>query len=258
MSEAAPFVRSGARAGKGPVTPNPADGALTSEIIRRILLAAQDLDPLELQAQLDLGAAGLGIARCVDEIVLPARQDLRRMPATGERGGLYERLATEAIRAWLSRRRSVAPAPQDTGPILLACGPRDREVVALECLALLLQDRRWPCRVLGARIPPFALTIAAQASEASAVVVMSTDSRGLRQTTVSLRDVDALGVPVFFAGEAFEPGDRWRQLPGRYLGGRMENACSQVVDALTPALPRRSGAADSAGSEPRSEMSSPT
>ena len=56
------------------------------------------------------------------------------------------------------------------------------------------------------------------------VVVMSTESRGLPQAIVALLAVDALGIPVFFAGSAFEPEHSWRQLPGRYLGTRMEGA----------------------------------
>ena len=99
--------------------------------------------------------------------------------------------------------RRVRPPPQDIGPIVLACGPRDRDTITLESLALLLRFHRWPCRVLGARVPTFTLSIAAQAADAIGVVVISTESCNQRQAIVSLRAIADLGIPVFFAGDAF-------------------------------------------------------
>ena len=118
-------------------------------------------------------------------------------------------------------------------------------------MALLLRFERWPCRVLGARVSTFTLTIAAQAAEAVGVVVMSTENRGLPHAVAALLAVDALGIPVFFAGNAFEPEHSRRQLPGRYLGTRMGGACTQLIDMLVPALERRPAAIDSPGFELR-------
>jgi len=216
--------------------------ALAAQIIRCVLRAAQDLDPLGLQAQMDLATAMLGLARCVDEIVIPATQELRRLPATGQRDAAQELMATEALRTWLNHQGSFAPPPQEIGPILLACGPRDRDTVGLESLALLLRCQRWPCRVLGARVSTLTLTIAAQAADAAGVVVISTEGRGLPHAVAALLAVDALGIPVFFAGDAFAPEHSRRQLPGRYLGTRMEGACTQLIDTLAPPVQRRSAA----------------
>ena len=245
VSEAAPSVGGSAPAGQVDAE------APAAQLIRRVLRAAQDLDPLGLQAQLDLGAAVLGLTRCVDEIVILATQELRRMLAGGLCDAAQQLMATEAVRTWLKHRGSFAPSPQEIGPILLACGPRDRDTVGLESLALLLRFQRWPCRVLGARVSTFTLTIAAQAAGAAGVVVMSTEGRGLPQAVAALLAVDALGIPVFFAGNAFEPEYSRRQLPGRYLGTRMGGACTQLIDTLAPALQRRSAAIHSPGSEPR-------
>jgi hypothetical protein len=245
VSEAAPSVGGSAPAGQVDAE------APAAQLIRRVLRAAQDLDPLGLQAQLDLGAAVLGLTRCVDEIVILATQELRRMLAGGLCDAAQQLMATEAVRTWLNHRGSFAPSPQEIGPILLACGPRDRDTVGLESLALLLRFQRWPCRVLGARVSTFTLTIAAQAAGAAGVVVMSTEGRGLPQAVAALLAVDALGIPVFFAGNAFEPEYSRRQLPGRYLGTRMGGARTQLIDTLAPALQRRSAAIHSPGSEPR-------
>jgi hypothetical protein len=158
-------------------------------------------------------------------------------------------MAAEAIRAWLNHLGAFAPPPQEIGPILLACGPHDRDTIALESLALLLRFQRWPCRVLGARVPTFTLTVAAQAADAVGVVVISTESLNRRHAIVSLEAVNALGIPIFFAGEAFEPEHRRQELPGRYLGTLMEGACTLLIDALAPAA--ESAVTDHPGSDVR-------
>ncbi len=242
MSEAAPSVGGGAPTCPAELDDSAEAGAETfaAQIIRGVLQAAQDLDPVGLLAQLDLAAAVLGLARCIDQIVMPATRQLRRLPAAGERDAAQRLLATEAVRTWLNQRGSFGPPPDQLPPILLTCGPRDRDMIGLESLALLLRFQRFPCRVLGARITTFSLTIAARAADAAGVVVMSTDSRGLPHAVVALLAVDAMGIPVFFAGNAFEPEHSRRQLPGRYLGPSMEAACAQLVDTLAPAVRRSS------------------
>jgi hypothetical protein len=203
---------------------------------------SQELDPVDLQAQLDLAASVLGLARCVDDIVMPATRQLRRPPAAGQRNAGQDLMATEAVRTWLNHRGSFAPPPQLVGPIVLACGPRDRETVDLEALALLLRFQRWPCRVLGGRISPFTLTIAARAADAAGVVVSSTDGRGRHHAVVSLKAVEALEIPVFFAGHAFEAADSRQDLPGHYLGTDIAGACALLTTALAPAAQRRPAA----------------
>jgi hypothetical protein len=221
----------------------PATGARNespaAQLIRRILQASQDLDPIELQAQLDRAASLWGTARCIDEILVPATRRLRRMIATGQRDVVQGLMATEAIRAWLNRRASFAPPPQEIGPILMACGPRDLDMVGPESLALLLRFQHWPCRVLGPRTSTFTLTIAALAADAMAAVVFSTEGRGRPQAVVSLRAVDALGIPVFYGGNAFHLQCSRRQLPGRYLGTGIQRACTLLISTLAPADPRR-------------------
>jgi len=203
-----------------------------AQLVRRIVKVSHEFDLTGLEAELDRAAALHGLARCVDEIVLPATRHLRRLLATGRRNGNQELFATEAVRSWLNHQASFAPSPRDMGPVLLACGPRDRRTVDIESLALLLRFQRWPCRVLGARVSTFTMTVAAQASDATGVVVFSTESQGWPNAVVSLRAVDALGVPVFFAGQAFQRAHNRRQLPGQYLGTRAQTACAIVAGAL--------------------------
>ena len=156
----------------------------------------------------------LGLDRCVDDILMPAMQQSPTCWPRVSYDAAQDLMATEAVRSWLNHRRSLAPTPLTIGPILLSCGPRDRQVVVLESLALLLRFRRWPCQVLGARISTFTLTIAAQAAAATGVVVASAEGRGLQHAGNSLRAVAALGIPVFYAGDAFETNPA----AGRYRG----------------------------------------
>jgi hypothetical protein len=253
VTEAAPFVGGGAASGRnhGQPRPDARVGVSTASFIRGILQAAEAFDPLGLRVQLDLAAADLGLAVCVDEIVMPVTQELRRSPATGMRHGSQGLMATEAIRGWLSHRGSFAPRPAATGAIVLACAPREREVVGLESMALLLRYERWPCWLLGARTSTFTLTIAAQAADAAAVVVMAIDRRGLRQAIASVRAVDELGIPVFSAGDAFEPELSRRDMPDRHLGAGIGRACDLLVGTLAPAAGRRSSPVDSSASEGR-------
>ena len=200
--------------------------------------AAAHLDPLGLQAQLDIAVSTVGLVRCVDDVVMPATRQLRRLLETGHRDATQDLMATEAIRTWLSIRGMFAPTPRDIGPILLACGSREAHLVGLESLALLLRYQCLPCQVLGTRVSTFTLTIAAQASDAVAVVVVATESRGLARAMVLLRAVDALGVPVFFAGDAFDAEASRQSAPGRYLGSGIDSACTLLRDSLTPAVQR--------------------
>lgn len=234
MSEAAPSVGGGATIDGDPAEQTTGSGveAISTPFVGRIVQSSADLDPVGLQAQLDLATAVLGLTPCVDEIVTPAVQHLRRLLKAGQRDAAQDRMATEAIRTWINRRASLAPPPLEIGPVLLACGPRDPHAVDLETLALLLRFRRRPCWMLGARVSTFTLTIAAQAADATGVIVLSAEARGLAAAIDSLRAVDALGVPLFYAGSAFEPEPvRW-QLPGLYLGSRWGSACDQVIDTL--------------------------
>jgi hypothetical protein len=244
LSEAAQSVGGGAAIGHSQVAHTAVDGVEgpTGQLIRRVLQASQDIDPLEIQAQLDVAAKVLGLAGCVDQILLPATRQMHQPRTAGQHDGIQDRMATEAVRTWLNHRGAFAPPPQEIGPVLLACGPRDRDTITLESLALLLRFQRWPCRVLGAWVPTFTLTVAAQAANATGVVVVATEIRNQRHAIVSVLAVDALGIPVFLAGNAFEPENLSMKLPGRYLGTSLEGACALLIDSLTPAAQRRSAA----------------
>jgi hypothetical protein len=240
VSEAAPFVGGGATTDHrvSAAHTDPTAEPVAAQILRSMLRAARLLDPVEVQEQLDRAAAAFGIARCVDDIVMPATRRLRRLLANGEQTTAQHLLAIESLRTWLSHRASFAPAPLSIGPIVLACGPRDRDTVGMESLALLLRFQRVPCRVLGARVTPFTLTMAAQAADAMGVIIMASDIRRLPQAVVSLQAAHALDLPVFFTGPAFALEGNRLDLPGQYLGVRLGLGCTIVVDTVLMGLQR--------------------
>jgi hypothetical protein len=233
LSEVAPSVGGGAPTGRHKIGDSDSGTeAIATQVIRKIIRAAGELDPAGVQAQLDTGTAKLSLASCIDRILLPAVGQLQLLRLTGQHDAEQDLLAGEAVRAWLSRRSSFAPPPLDIGPILLACGPRDRQTVVVECLALLLRIRRRPCRLLGARTSIFTLTVAAQAADAMGVVVISMESRARSVAGEALRAVDALGIPVYYAGKSFDSEHNRYDLPGRYLGTQMADACTVLATTL--------------------------
>ncbi len=204
------------------------------ELILRVLDAAERMDAAGIRAQLDLAAAALGLAGCLDDVLLPAMRQVGVWWAAGHCDVAQERMATEAVRAWLDRRSAFAPAPTRSRPILLACGPSDLHTIGLESMALLLRCQGWPCRLLGARTPTATVAAAARASSAAGVIVVSHLASGRLRAVESIRAVHELGIEVFFAGNAFSTPRSRRGVPGRYLGVRIQDACADLTRALEP------------------------
>jgi len=204
------------------------------ELIQLILRAAEKLDAAAIRAGLDEAAASLGLGACMDDVLLPAMRQVGVWWAIGHCDVVQERMATEAVRAWLDRRGAFAPPPTRPRPILLACGPSDLHTIGLESTAVLLRYQGWPCRVLGARTPTVTLTTAAQAAAAAGVVVVSHLATGRLRAVESIRAVSELGIDVFYAGNAFATPRSRRGVPGRYLGVGVEDACATLTRALMP------------------------
>jgi len=204
------------------------------ELIHRILTAAERMDPVGIRARLDEAASTLGLAACLDDVLLPAMRQVGLWWATGHCDVVHERMATEAARAWLDRRTSLAPAPTRSRSILLACGPSDLHTIGLESTALLLRYRGWPCRLLGARTPTLTVATAARASAVAGVIVVSHLASGRLRAIESIRAVHDLDIAVFYAGNAFITPRSRRGVPGQYLGVRIEDACALLTHELAP------------------------
>ena len=193
-----------------------------------ILRASERADPLAVRAALDEAQRAMGLGPCLDDVLLPAMQQVGLWWETGRCTVESEHLTTEAARSWLENVNSFAPVPVRASPIVLACGPTDLHTIGLESLSLLLRYDGWSCRVLGARTSVPAVTTAIHATGAVAVVIVSHLSSGRARAVQALHAADRPGVTVFYAGNAFTAPRSRRNLPGRYLGTRLQQACGLI------------------------------
>ena len=204
----------------------------TGALVHRMLDAAERLDAPTIRAGLDEAVDMLGLAGSIDDVLLPVMRQIGIWWEVGHCDVAQERMATEAVRAWLDKRSAFAPTPTHSRPIVLSCGPRDLHTIGLEAMALLLRFEGWPCRVLGARTPTATVVTAAQATDAAAVVIVSQLATGRRAAVESIEAVDAVGVPVFYAGNSFTVVRSRVRLPGCYLGMAVGAASKLVLDTL--------------------------
>ncbi len=202
------------------------------ELIHQILTAAERLDAASIRGLLDEATGTLGLAACIDDVLLPAMRQIGVWWAVGHCDVVQERMATEAVRAWLDRRSAFAPAPTRPRPILLACGPSDLHTIGLEATAVLLRYQGWPCRVLGAKTSTVTIATAARATAVAGVVVVCHLATGRLRAVESIRAVHDLGIDVFYAGNAFATPRSRRGVPGGYLGVRIEAACAELTREL--------------------------
>jgi len=168
----------------------------------------------------------------LDDVLLPAMKQVGLWWQTGRCDVEQEHLTTEVARAWMEAVVAYAPDPVSPAPIVLACGPTDLHTIGLEAMATLLRYRRWACRSLGARTSVPALTTAVRATDARAVIVVSHLNTGRKRAIQSLHAITEMGAAVFYAGNAFSSPRSRRNLPGIYLGGRLEDACDLIDSAL--------------------------
>ncbi|MCD4536582.1 B12-binding domain-containing protein [Nocardioides sp. cx-169] len=202
--------------------------------VGRMLAASAALDPTAVRAVLDEAVAELGLPAALDSVLMPGMRRVGNLWESGRCDVGQEHLTTEAVRGWLARITTLAPAPTVPGTALLACGPRDLHTLGLEALAALLAHRGIGCRVLGARTPQRTLVTALAATEAAAVVVVSHLPTHRRQAVESLAAVAGKGVPLFYAGNGFASLDSRAGVPGTWLGESLAEAADQVAAAVLP------------------------
>lgn len=200
--------------------------------IADFLDASRRSDPAAVCASLDRAHAALDLGSCLDEVLLPALQQVGLWWQTGRCDVEQEHLTTEATRAWLESLIAFAPRPTRANPIVLACGPTDRHTVGLEALGTLLRYQGYPCRMLGARTSADAIAAAVHAISADGVVVVSHLNTGRARAAEALRTISTLDVQLFYAGNAFTTPRSRRGIPGTYLGPQLHAASALIQNAL--------------------------
>jgi MerR family transcriptional regulator, light-induced transcriptional regulator len=205
-----------------------------ADFVEGILAASARADPVAVRDHLSRAHTALGLAACLDDVLLPAMKQIGLWWQTGRCDVEQEHLTTEVVRAWMESLVAYAPDPVGRIPIVIACGPSDLHTIGLEALTTLLRYRRRACRSLGARTSVAALTTAVQATGARAVVVVSHMSTGRKRAIQSLHSATELGATAFYAGNAFTSPRSRRGVPGAYLGCRLVDACDLIESALAP------------------------
>jgi MerR family transcriptional regulator, light-induced transcriptional regulator len=227
-ADAAALVRLGASA----MSPN-------QPFIAAFLEAAHRLDPTALRLVLDQAQDRLGLDEAVAGVLLPAMHQIGLWWQSGRCDVAHEHLATEASRAWLSKLLHLGPAPWHQETIILTCGPRDLHTLGLEAIGVLLADRGWECRLLGARTPGRSLLAAVEATLAAAVVMVCHLAVGRRSAIEAMDGLHATGARIYYGGNAFLSARARQSVPGTYLGENVAEAAQLMSDDLLANGPER-------------------
>ena len=218
-AQAAALVKAGHSTSPGP-------------LVEAFLEAARELAPGSIARTLDAAHETLGLERTIDEVLLPAMREVGEWWHVGRIDVSHEHLATNATQAWLATLRPTGPVrPQP--PIILSCGPLDHHTLGLEAIGALLRQRRWDCRMLGARTPGESLARAVAETDALAVVVVCHVTSGRPAAIEALHSPQLRQRHLFYAGGAF--GSRRSRLgvPGQYLGTNIAQATDLITATLT-------------------------
>ncbi|MFI0961188.1 MerR family transcriptional regulator [Streptomyces sp. NPDC021080] len=165
--------------GPGPGTPPDTElppGDVAQEC-RGLVRAAVRLDTLAVQERLAAAVRTHGLTKAWEDVMVPALRTVgRRWETSGDRHVEVERLMSWNVSATLLRVYVSAAGhepPASASPVLLACVPGERHTLSLEALNAALAERRVPVLMLGAAVPPEALTAAVRRVGPPTVVLWS-------------------------------------------------------------------------------------
>jgi methanogenic corrinoid protein MtbC1 len=206
--------------------------SVAKPLVDLVLASSAAMDPHGVRDSLTVATERLGLASCIDDVLMPAMRQIGVWWQAGTYELEQEHLTSEAVRGWLNAASARAPRPHREQQIILACGPADLHTVGIEALAVLLRYQNRACRVLGARVPTATLLTAVRGTGTEAVVVASHLGAARMRAADSIREVDQAGTPVFYAGQAFAQPRHRAGLPGYYLGANLQHACILIEERL--------------------------
>jgi MerR family transcriptional regulator, light-induced transcriptional regulator len=203
-----------------------------AEFVNAILDASDRLDVRTIAQTLDQAAAELGLGRCMDDVLCPAMRQVGLRWQSGRCDVDQERLATQAVCAWLDKLAADAPQPADSRVVVLASGPRDLHTVGLRAFAVLLKYRGLRCYRTATGTSSADMVDAVKHLGCHVVVVVSHLHSARQQAIRCMRALDKAGTEVFYAGNAFAAARSRRGAPGNYLGIRLQEASSVIQNTL--------------------------
>lgn len=209
------------------------DGRAGETLANALVDAVLGFDRTAVESSLDRAAGELGLDDAIASVLLPAMREIGARWKAGSCDIGHEHFATEVVRAWLVRRTASLPVSTRRDPVVLACGPNDLHTIGLEAFALLLSDRAWPTRVLGAMTPTDSLVATVRAVRARAAVVTAQRSVTRAAAIGSIVAVAAIpGVEAFYAGNGFANPSVRRRIPGIFLGDDVVAGADLLVQVL--------------------------
>ncbi len=203
------------------------------DLIDGFLQAAHRLDPRSADALLEHARAKVGVETAITAVLLPAMRQIGLWWETGRCDVAHEHLATEAARAWLNRLLYLGPSPWQPESVILTCGPRDFHTLGLESMGVVLANRGYSCRVLGARTPVKSLATAVKGTGAAGLVMVSHLSIGRRSAVEALQSVQHTGTRLYYAGNAFVSPQSRKNVPGTYLGEDLIAAAELIASTVS-------------------------
>ncbi|OJF15530.1 MerR family transcriptional regulator [Couchioplanes caeruleus] len=138
---------------------------------RGLARAAMRLDAPALREILETAVAGRGVIGAWHDVIMPVLIGIGDRYAATRRFIEVEHLLSRSITEVLG---SVARPPSSQAPrVMLAAADEEQHTLPLEALAAALAEAGVPSRLLGARVPPQALTDAVARTGPAAVVLWS-------------------------------------------------------------------------------------
>ena len=199
--------------------------------VNSLLDAAARLDPDSVRAQLDQATLALGLATCLDDVVFPALRQIGVFWQTGQCAAPHEHLLSSSVAAWLREVTPDALPAEGARRILLVPGPGEQHTIGLQAMHALLRHRSMPSllhRPAGSggtflngidREPPSAMVFVCH--------LPSRRSGTVRLMQLAHRVADRRA-GLFYAGNAFRTSRSRRNVPGSYLGTRLQRAVELV------------------------------
>ena len=180
----------------------------TEAAVRGLVKAAQALDAGAIDRTLAAALQSHGAMWAWDHLIAPALIRVGERWCASGRGVDVEHLLADCVLRALCAATPSVTQPRNVRPVLLTCAPDELHSLPLHALAATLGERGIDARVLGARVPPEALTAAVRRAGASAVFVWA----HTRQLAVveQLAAVPLLRPPVVVV----VGGPGWLETPG--------------------------------------------
>jgi DNA-binding transcriptional MerR regulator len=141
--------------------------------VRALLRAANALDAGTATRQVAASIERRGVVWTWDRLVAPALITIGTRWQSGQRGVEVEHLLSQCVVTALASTVALPRAPLNSRPVILAAADEEQHVLALHALSAALAERHLVSQLLGARVPPAALTEAVRRSGPAAVFVWS-------------------------------------------------------------------------------------